>query len=245
MATTTELLKRQIDAIENLKNLPSSDTPEFKQWEQLTKAIIDRRLGKVKVGEFPSGFDFWPNRMGPWEDEELKESLLRGLGMAEAYLNGLIQEIELLGEDEAQGEERPSSQTHGKLKFGEPGRNGQPGSGGSISINGHIINITDAARISADGGHANSTHGNNSPIIANAAKIDNLISQLEDEIENSYNKEDKEEVKTIVKELKSQAEAGNERGFKQLAGVLLTRGAEIAQMSSLVIQLLMLGSGVK
>jgi hypothetical protein len=245
MATTTELLRRQIDEIENLKSLPSSDTPEFKQWEQLTKAIIDRRLGKVKTGKFPSGFDFWPNRMGPWEDEELKESLLKGLSMAEAYLNGLIQEIELLGEDEAQVDERLSSQTHGKLKLGEAGTNGQPGGGGSISINGHIINITDAARISADGGQTNSTHGNNSPIILNADKINSLISQLENEVEHSYKKEDKEEVKTIVKELKAQADAGNEQGFQQLAGVLLTRGAEVAQISSVLIQLLMLASGTK
>jgi hypothetical protein len=99
MATTTELLHRQIEAIENLKNLPSSDTPEFKQWEQLTKAIIERKLGKIKASKFPSGFDFWPNRIGPWDDDELKESLLRGLGMADAYLNGLIQEVEIFGEE--------------------------------------------------------------------------------------------------------------------------------------------------
>ena len=175
MATTPELLQRQIDAIGNLKNLSSSDTPEFKQWHQLTKAIIERRLSKVKAEKFPSGYDFWPNRIGPWDEDELKESLLKGLGMAEAYLNGLIQEIELLGEDNAQVEERPSSKTHPKMKFGEPGRNGQPGGGGSVFIQAEHFNISGGGKISADGGdhiiNNNSTKGNNSPMHINYGTI--------------------------------------------------------------------------
>ena len=38
---------------------------------------------------------------------------------------------------------------------------------------------------------------------------------------------------------------GNESRFKKLGGVLLTRGAEIAQIASLVIQLLALSSAAK
>lgn len=132
-----------------------------------------------------------------------------------------------------------------KLMFGEAGRPGQPGGGGTVYINGQVVNITDSARISADGGSSNSTHGNNSPIILNLGKIENLISQLETEVEQNYNASDKEEVKTIVKELKISANEGNESKFKQLGGVLLTRGAEIAQITSLIIQLLVLSSSAK
>lgn len=132
-----------------------------------------------------------------------------------------------------------------KLMFGEVGRPGQPGGGGSIYINGQVVNITDSARISADVGSSHSTHGNNSPIILNLGEIENLISQLETEVEQNYNASDKEEVKTIVKELKLSAIEGNESKFKQLGGVLLTRGAEVAQIASLIIQLLALSSGAK
>ena len=48
-----------------------------------------------------------------------------------------------------------------------------------------------------------------------------------------------------MKELKISADEGNESKFKKLGGVLLTRGAEIAQIASLVIQLLALGSATK
>jgi len=117
MATTIDLIKGQIAGIPALRNLVSSDTPQFKQWDQLTHAILEKKLGKKKADDFPSSFDFWPNHMGPWYDEELKESLLRGLDMAEAYLNGLIQEIELLGE----GTPSPVAQTneqHKNTRFG-------------------------------------------------------------------------------------------------------------------------------
>lgn len=132
-----------------------------------------------------------------------------------------------------------------KLMFGEAGKPGQPGDGGTIYINGQVVNITDSARISADGGSSHSTHGNNSPIILNLGKIENLISQLETEVEQNYNASDKEEVKMIVKELKISAIEGNESKFKQLGGVLLTRGAKIAQIASLIIQLLVLSTGAK
>jgi hypothetical protein len=132
-----------------------------------------------------------------------------------------------------------------KLMFGEAGEPGQPGGGGTVYISGQVVNITDTARISADGGSSLTTHGNNSPIVLNLGKIENLISQLEAEIEQNYNASDKEEVKTIVKELRISATEGNESKFKQLGGVLLTRGAEIAQIASLIIQLLAMGSNLK
>ncbi|KKR51023.1 MAG: hypothetical protein UT84_C0003G0018 [Candidatus Curtissbacteria bacterium GW2011_GWA1_40_16] len=132
-----------------------------------------------------------------------------------------------------------------KLAFGEAGGPGQLGGGGSIFINGQVVNITDSARISADGGSSHTTYGNNSPIILNLGKIEGIISQLETEIEQNYKASDKEEIKTIVNELKISAKEGNESRFKKLGGVLLTRGAEIAQIASLVIQLLALSSAAK
>ena len=48
MATTIELLQKQIDLISQLRDLPSSEHPKFKEWEQLTNAIIEKRLGKEK-----------------------------------------------------------------------------------------------------------------------------------------------------------------------------------------------------
>jgi hypothetical protein len=117
MATTIDLIKGQIAGIPALRNLVSSDTPQFKQWDQLTHAILEKKLGKKKADDFPSSFDFWPNHMGPWYDEELKESLLRGLDMAEAYLNGLIQEIELLGED-APSPVAQTNEQHKNTRFG-------------------------------------------------------------------------------------------------------------------------------
>lgn len=100
MATTTELLQKQINEIEALRALPSSKHPSFEKWHQITKTILEKRLGEKRAQNFPSGFDYWPNHMGPWYDDELKESLLEGLASAEAYLSGIIEEIDLLGEEQ-------------------------------------------------------------------------------------------------------------------------------------------------
>lgn len=101
MATTKELIQKQINEIVNLRTLSSAKNPLFEKWQQLTKAILERRLGKKKSDDFPSFSEFWPNHMGPWYEEELKESLLEGLASAEAYLLGLIDEIDLLGEEKS------------------------------------------------------------------------------------------------------------------------------------------------
>lgn len=100
MPTTKELLQKQINEIETLRLLPSSQDPTFKKWHQLTKAILEKRLSKKRADELPSGFDFWPNHMGPWDDSELKQSLLEGLDSTYAYLTGLIEEIEIFGEEQ-------------------------------------------------------------------------------------------------------------------------------------------------
>lgn len=153
MATTTDLIKGQIAGIAALRNLESADTPQFKQWDQITHTILERKLGKKKADDFPGFYEFWPNHMGPWDEQELKETLLSGLDTAEAYLNGLIQEIELLGEDTSENSNpMPSSKTYPKLQFGEAGKPGQPGGGGSVFIQAENFTISGGGRISADGG---------------------------------------------------------------------------------------------
>lgn len=99
MATTIDLVQGQMAKIPSLRSLASSQDPQFIQWSQTTHAILERKLGKKKSDAFPSSHYFWPNHWGTWEESELKESLLSGLDKAEAYLKGVIEEIELLGED--------------------------------------------------------------------------------------------------------------------------------------------------
>lgn len=69
----------------------------------------------------------------------------------------------------------PSSKTYPKLTFGEAGKNGQPGGGGSVFIQAEHFNITGGGRISADGGdyivNDNSTKGDNSPVHINYGTI--------------------------------------------------------------------------
>ena len=119
MATNKELIQKQIAEIEDLRALPSAKDPSFEKWKQITKTILERRLSKQKSDDFPSFYHFWPNHMGPWHDEELKESLLSGLASAEAYLSGLIEEIDLLGEEQVpvinSQTENPKTQRFGDI----------------------------------------------------------------------------------------------------------------------------------
>lgn len=140
-----------------------------------------------------------------------------------------------------------SSQNVPSLKFGEAGKNGHPGGGGSVFIQAETFNFTGAGKITADdgGGVINTTYGSYSPITINIKKISNLIDSLELEFEENYKDPDKEEIRMLFKDLKSEALQGNEQKFKQILGALLTRGAEIAQVTSLIVQILALSSGSK
>lgn len=153
MRDTTDLLKKQLEEISQLRNLPNAEHPNFKQWLQLTTAIIEKKLGKEKKDEF-AWIQFWSNRIGPWSEEELKSALNEGLNSAEAFLKALIQEIEILGEGKTEDltKRLPSSKTMPKLKFGQPGKAGRPGSGGSIFIQAENFTLSGSGRISADGG---------------------------------------------------------------------------------------------
>lgn len=73
------------------------------------------------------------------------------LGLIKQFLKikaeGMRREKEkILSEEKRGGKET-------KLKFGEPGRNGRPGGGGSIFIQAENFNIAGGGRISADGGN--------------------------------------------------------------------------------------------
>lgn len=106
MATTAELIQKQIDVIPTLRTLPSSEQPHFKSWKQLTDSILERKVNKTKAYQFDIRCDYWPNHIGPWDQEELKQSLNEGLDTAEAFLQTTLQEIELLGEE---NEDNPKS----------------------------------------------------------------------------------------------------------------------------------------
>ncbi len=151
MASTIELLQKQLSIVPQLRELPSSDHPNFKEWEQLTNAIIEKRLGKEKKNL--NDCNFWPNRVGPWEAEELRQALNEGLDSSEALIKALIQEIEIFGDETLSGNNPiPSSKIYPKLKFGEAERPGQPGGGGSVFIQAENFTMNGGGRISADGG---------------------------------------------------------------------------------------------
>lgn len=181
--TTTELIQKQIDEIDGLRSLHDAEDPKFKKWMQLTNAILEKKLPKNKADDFPSFHNFWPNRIGPWDEEELKESLIQGLNDAEAYLQGLIEEIELLGEESDQNRNGEP-----KLKMGEAGSNGRPGGGGSIFIQAENFTISGEAKISADGGDniSNIYYGT---INQNTAEAIKKIAELMELVANSNLKE--------------------------------------------------------
>lgn len=52
----------------------------------------------------------------------------------------------------AEGNPFPNSKTYPKLMFGEAGKNGQPGAGGSVFIQAEHFNVIGGGKISADGG---------------------------------------------------------------------------------------------
>lgn len=151
MANTVELLEKQLSIVPQLRELPSSEHSNFKEWEQLTNAIIEKRLGKEKRNL--NYCNFWSDRFGPWSDAELKQALNKGLDSAEALIKALIQEIELLGEDTlSENGTTPGYKSYPKLKFGAAGRPGQPGGGGSVFIQAENFTMNDGGRITADGG---------------------------------------------------------------------------------------------
>jgi hypothetical protein len=62
------------------------------------------------------------------------------------------------------------------------------------------------------------------------------VNQLETEFENNYHGVDKDELLGLIKELRETK--SNSKRTREILGMLLTRGAELAQIASLVIQLL-------
>jgi len=63
-----------------------------------------------------------------------------------------------------------------------------------------------------------------------------IVNQLESEVENNFTGEDKGELLSLVKELKNKQDDTSRA--RQIIGILLTRGSELAQIASLSVQLL-------
>lgn len=95
------------------------------------------------------------------------------------------------------------------LKFGEPGKAGQPGGGGTVFMQGNI-NIADTGRVSADGGNyvgqKNITSGDSSPIQTGDANIN--IGDITD----SFNK--------IRKQIPQNIDSSNQEKAMELLGSL-------------------------
>lgn len=191
MTDVSELISKQIDKIPSLRNLPSSQDPQFKSWEQLTKTIFLNTLGGKKWQDFSMSCDFWPNTVGPWDDYELIKSLNSGLDSAEAFLKTTLEEIEIFGIVSQNKTDEPSIPS---LKFGENGKNGRPGNGGSVFIQAQNFTVSGNGKISADGGdyivHQNELNnfGTINQVTAetinNITKLTHVVSQSElDEID--------------------------------------------------------------
>lgn len=202
MTDLVEALKKQIAEIDNLKNLPSSEDPKFKAWLQLTKAIVLKKFGGNKWQE--QDCDFWPGFIGPWESDELQSALLHGLDCMKAFLETLIREHELFG-DEMQKEKGIEP----VMRLGEAGRLGGGGGGGSIFIQAGTFH-NNGGKISADGGSGNYQQGekiayqNISIVPEVAAQVENLKKISDAVALSDWSEEDKLQVIGDIETIKAQ-----------------------------------------
>lgn len=97
MSNTIELLKKQLEEVPDLRKLPNSDDAKFKVWHQVTKTIIEKRLGEKDAKEF-SYIYYQPLTMYEVSAFEEKQSFDEGLNSAEAFISGLLKQVEIFGE---------------------------------------------------------------------------------------------------------------------------------------------------
>jgi len=97
MPSTLELIKKQLEEIAELRNLPDEYQQKFKVWHQITKAIIQKRLGENELKEF-NDINYSSFSLVEDSPDEKKADFDEGLNSAEAFLTGLIKQIELFGE---------------------------------------------------------------------------------------------------------------------------------------------------
>ena len=97
MSNTIELLKKQLEEVPDLRKLPNSDDAKFKVWHQVTKTIIEKRLGEKDAKEF-SYIYYQPLTMYEVSAFKEKQSFDEGLNSAEAFISGLLKQVEIFGE---------------------------------------------------------------------------------------------------------------------------------------------------
>ncbi len=103
MANTTELIKKQLGEIAKFKEDASINdrSQEFKIWHQVTKKIIEKKFDDKALKDF-NHISYFPMVMsiGKIPDFKIRESFEKGLNSAEAFLVGLVKEIEIFGESD-------------------------------------------------------------------------------------------------------------------------------------------------
>lgn len=97
MNNTIDILKKQLDEISELKKLPNESDSKFKVWLKVTRVIIEKKFGEKELKEFKDIY-YYPFVLGEISDFENKQSFDEGLNSAEAFINGLIKQVELFGE---------------------------------------------------------------------------------------------------------------------------------------------------
>jgi hypothetical protein len=104
MSNAIELIKKQLEELGKFKEDQSVNghNQEFKIWHQVTKKIIEKKFDGKALKDF-SYIQYFPMVMsvGKIPDFKIRESFERGLNSAEAFLNGLLKELEIFGESDA------------------------------------------------------------------------------------------------------------------------------------------------
>lgn len=104
MSNTIELIKKQLEELTKFKEDLSVNghNQEFKIWNQVTKKIIEKKFGDKTLKDF-SYIQYFPMiiSVGKIPDSKIRESFEKGLNSAEAFLNGLLKELEIFGESDA------------------------------------------------------------------------------------------------------------------------------------------------
>ncbi|MGW8185356.1 MAG: hypothetical protein ACWGHO_04585 [Candidatus Moraniibacteriota bacterium] len=101
MNNAIELIKKQLEELGKFKEDQSINghNQEFKIWHQVTKKIIEKKFDAKALKDF-SYIYYFPMIMtvGKIPDFKKRESFEKGLNSAEAFLIGLLRELEIFGE---------------------------------------------------------------------------------------------------------------------------------------------------
>lgn len=101
--------------------------------------------------EFQKKISWLVNMWGGVKAGTVNSDLSYDIGLIKQFLRNKAEGMRREKEKILSGEKMGGSEP--KLRFGEPGQNGQPGGGGSIFIQAENFNLAGGGRISADGGN--------------------------------------------------------------------------------------------